>query len=212
MKLAARSPAAARPRPDAADRGPAGGRPAAPAGPARPARTSRSWRRPAMRSSPTSACCSRPASPSGLARDNNGAAGLAGVVCFLIATEGAETLLHVPPDALAGMAERRRRPRQGRLQGQGHRQARRADRHPLRAGGGHALQPVLDDQAAGLPGLLRRAAVRADRRGLAGLVLAALGRLAPTRRSAAASTRSAAAIVGSGRRRAVRLRRRSTGC
>jgi PTS system N-acetylglucosamine-specific IIC component len=34
----------------------------------------------------------------GLARDNNGAAGLAAVVCFLIATEGAKTLLAVPPD------------------------------------------------------------------------------------------------------------------
>jgi len=40
----------------------------------------------------------------GLARDNNGAAGLAGVVCFLIATQGAETLLHVPPETLKGMA------------------------------------------------------------------------------------------------------------
>ncbi|WP_309645545.1 N-acetylglucosamine-specific PTS transporter subunit IIBC [Phenylobacterium sp.] len=39
----------------------------------------------------------------GLARDNNGAAGLAGVVCFLIATHGAQTLLHVPPEALKGM-------------------------------------------------------------------------------------------------------------
>lgn len=40
----------------------------------------------------------------GLARDNNGAAALAGVVCFLIATKAAETLLHVPPEALKGMA------------------------------------------------------------------------------------------------------------
>src|SRR3954464_4606456 len=40
----------------------------------------------------------------GVARDNNGAAGLAGVVCFLIATQGAQTLLHVPADALKGMA------------------------------------------------------------------------------------------------------------
>ena len=40
----------------------------------------------------------------GLARDNNGAAGLAGVVCFLIATQGAQTLTHVPADALKGMA------------------------------------------------------------------------------------------------------------
>jgi PTS system N-acetylglucosamine-specific IIC component len=40
----------------------------------------------------------------GLARDNHGAAGLAGVVAFLVATNGAQTLLHVPPDALKGMA------------------------------------------------------------------------------------------------------------
>ena len=39
----------------------------------------------------------------GLAKENNGAAGLAGVVCFLIATEGAKALLHVPPEALAGL-------------------------------------------------------------------------------------------------------------
>jgi len=40
----------------------------------------------------------------GLARDNNGAAGLAGAVCFLVATRGAETLLTVPPDTIAGLA------------------------------------------------------------------------------------------------------------
>lgn len=40
----------------------------------------------------------------GLARDNNGAAGLAGVVCFLIATRSAEVLLHVPAEALTGMS------------------------------------------------------------------------------------------------------------
>ncbi|WP_297512209.1 N-acetylglucosamine-specific PTS transporter subunit IIBC [uncultured Caulobacter sp.] len=39
----------------------------------------------------------------GLARENNGAAGLAGLVCFLIATEGAKTLLHVPADVTAGL-------------------------------------------------------------------------------------------------------------
>jgi PTS system N-acetylglucosamine-specific IIC component len=39
----------------------------------------------------------------GLARENNGAAGLAGVVCFLIASEGAKTLLHVPADVTAGL-------------------------------------------------------------------------------------------------------------
>ncbi|HEY8004362.1 MAG TPA: N-acetylglucosamine-specific PTS transporter subunit IIBC [Phenylobacterium sp.] len=40
----------------------------------------------------------------GLARDNNGAAALAGVVCYLIATQGSQTLLNVPADALKGMA------------------------------------------------------------------------------------------------------------
>jgi PTS system N-acetylglucosamine-specific IIC component len=41
----------------------------------------------------------------GLAKDNNGAAGLAGAVCFLVATRGAETLLKVPPDIVAGLAK-----------------------------------------------------------------------------------------------------------
>ncbi|MEH0199267.1 N-acetylglucosamine-specific PTS transporter subunit IIBC, partial [Caulobacter sp. CCNWLY153] len=41
----------------------------------------------------------------GLARENNGAAGLAGVVCFLIATEGAKALLHVPSEVLAGLSK-----------------------------------------------------------------------------------------------------------
>jgi len=38
----------------------------------------------------------------GFAKDGNGAAGLAGVVCFLIASNGAQALMTVPPDALAG--------------------------------------------------------------------------------------------------------------
>ena len=41
----------------------------------------------------------------GLARDNNGAAGLAGVICFLVATRGAETLLTVPPDTITGLGK-----------------------------------------------------------------------------------------------------------
>ena len=40
----------------------------------------------------------------GLARENHGAAGLAGVVCFLIVTEGAKALIAVPSSALAGVA------------------------------------------------------------------------------------------------------------
>jgi PTS system N-acetylglucosamine-specific IIC component len=41
----------------------------------------------------------------GLARENNGAAGLAGVVCFLIAVEGAKALLHVPAETTAGLVQ-----------------------------------------------------------------------------------------------------------
>ena len=41
----------------------------------------------------------------GLARENHGAAGLAGIVCFLVATEGAKPLLVVPPEALAGATD-----------------------------------------------------------------------------------------------------------
>ncbi|MDR6786829.1 PTS system N-acetylglucosamine-specific IIC component [Sphingomonas sp. BE138] len=40
----------------------------------------------------------------GFARDGNGAACLAGVVCFLVATEAAKVLLAVPPDVTAGLA------------------------------------------------------------------------------------------------------------
>ncbi|RST30059.1 PTS N-acetyl-D-glucosamine transporter [Sphingomonas ginkgonis] len=41
----------------------------------------------------------------GLARENHGAAALAGIVCYLVATEGAKPLLAVPPDALVGATD-----------------------------------------------------------------------------------------------------------
>ncbi|HEX8470356.1 MAG TPA: N-acetylglucosamine-specific PTS transporter subunit IIBC, partial [Brevundimonas sp.] len=41
----------------------------------------------------------------GFARDNNGAAGLAGVVCFLIATSGAKSLIDIPAEVVTGMTE-----------------------------------------------------------------------------------------------------------
>jgi PTS system N-acetylglucosamine-specific IIC component len=44
----------------------------------------------------------------GLARDGNGAAGLAGVVCYLVAVNGAESLISPPPTALAGFAGKAR--------------------------------------------------------------------------------------------------------
>jgi PTS system N-acetylglucosamine-specific IIC component len=44
----------------------------------------------------------------GLARENHGAAGLASVVAYLVATRGAEVLIAVPPEALADMNGRAR--------------------------------------------------------------------------------------------------------
>ena len=44
----------------------------------------------------------------GLARENHGAAGLASVVAYLVATKGAEVLINVPPDTLAGLTGRAR--------------------------------------------------------------------------------------------------------
>jgi len=44
----------------------------------------------------------------GFARDGAGAAGLAGCVCFLVATGGAQALVAVPADAVAGMAGKAR--------------------------------------------------------------------------------------------------------
>ncbi len=41
----------------------------------------------------------------GLARENHGAAGLAGAVCFLVLTEGAKALLTIPPDAAAAFTD-----------------------------------------------------------------------------------------------------------
>src|SRR5215472_13306460 len=44
----------------------------------------------------------------GLARENHGAAGLASVVAYLVATKGAEVLIAVPPEALADVTGRGR--------------------------------------------------------------------------------------------------------
>ncbi len=44
----------------------------------------------------------------GLARENHGAAGLAAVVAYLVATQGAEVLISVPESALAGLTGRAR--------------------------------------------------------------------------------------------------------
>jgi PTS system N-acetylglucosamine-specific IIC component len=44
----------------------------------------------------------------GLARENHGAAGLAAVVAYLVATEGAKVLIAVPPDMVSGVVDRAR--------------------------------------------------------------------------------------------------------
>lgn len=41
----------------------------------------------------------------GISRDGNGAAGLAGVVCYLVAMHGGRVLLTVPPEVTAGLAD-----------------------------------------------------------------------------------------------------------
>ena len=56
----------------------------------------------------------------GLAKDGNGAAALAGAVCFLVAGNGAQALMTVPASELTGFTGLRGRPRQGRVQGQGY--------------------------------------------------------------------------------------------
>src|SRR3954469_16713191 len=40
----------------------------------------------------------------GLARENHGAASLAGVVAYLVTVEGAKVLLHLPPEIVSGPA------------------------------------------------------------------------------------------------------------
>src|SRR5262245_38755951 len=42
----------------------------------------------------------------GLARENHGAAGLASVVCYLVATKGAEVLIAVPPEVTSALSAR----------------------------------------------------------------------------------------------------------
>lgn len=51
----------------------------------------------------------------GLARENHGAAGLAGVVCYLVAVESAKSLLPVPPDLAADAAAAWKTKEMGRL-------------------------------------------------------------------------------------------------
>ena len=78
----------------------------------------------------------------GLARENHGAAGLAGVVCYVIATKGVDALMVVPPEIAAAAVESARGPHRRRLEGQGDRQAVDPGRHPVGRDQRLALQPL----------------------------------------------------------------------
>ena len=62
----------------------------------------------------------------GLARENHGAAGLASVVGYLVATKGAKVLIAVPPEVTADLAGPCRGPGRRGVPRQGARQAQRA--------------------------------------------------------------------------------------
>ena len=64
----------------------------------------------------------------GLARENHGAAGLAGVVGYLVATQGAEVLIDVPPECRGDLTGSRRDLAAAAFKRQGARQAQRAGR------------------------------------------------------------------------------------
>ena len=68
----------------------------------------------------------------GLARENHGAAGLAGVVGYLVATQGAKVLIDVPPEVTAGIPDAVDGARGGGIPRQGARQAQRARRPAVR--------------------------------------------------------------------------------
>ena len=108
MKDTARQPAEARPRADAADRGAADRRAAAAPRPAGPARTRASVAAAGDAIFSNLGLLFAIGVAVGLARENHGAAGLAGVVAYLVATKGAEVLIDVPPEALADLSGRAR--------------------------------------------------------------------------------------------------------
>ena len=78
----------------------------------------------------------------GFAKDGNGAAALAGAVCFLVAGNGAQALMTVPPDAVAGLTGKAKDLAERRLQDRGDQQAQRAARHPLGRDRRRLLQPL----------------------------------------------------------------------
>ena len=153
------------PRADAADRGAADRGPAAaarPAGPARPRRCVAAAGEPIFSNLGLLFAIGIAV---GLARENHGAAGLAGVVCYLVATKGAEVLIAVPPDVVAALTG------QHAISPRAYK-ARELAKLSVPVGilsgviAGVLYNRYSEHQAAELPRVLRRPALRADRQRL----------------------------------------------
>ena len=78
----------------------------------------------------------------GLARENHGAAGLAAVVGYLVATQGAKVLIDVPPEVTASIPEQLKGPGRRGVSRQGTGQAQRARGPAVRADRRLGLQPL----------------------------------------------------------------------
>ena len=84
----------------------------------------------------------------GLARENHGAAGLAGVVGYLVATQGAKVLIDVPPEVTANIPEQFKALAVGGVPRQGALQAQRAGGPAVRTDRGLGVQPFQRHPAA----------------------------------------------------------------
>jgi PTS system N-acetylglucosamine-specific IIC component len=78
----------------------------------------------------------------GLARENHGAAGLAGVVGYLVATQGAKVLIDVPPEITANIPEQFKAARVGGVPQQGALQAQRSGGIVVRPDRRMGVQPL----------------------------------------------------------------------
>ena len=166
----------------------------------------RRWRRRAMRSSRTSECCSRSASRSGSRARTTARRDSRRSSCYLVTTRGVEMLMAVPPGVTAGLDGRGARAGRIGLQGARTVEAEYPGRAPLRHHRRHRLQPLQQHQAAELPELLRRPALRRDRhRPRRARARGVIGSAWPVLEHGMDATSQA--ILGAGSARPVRLRR-----
>ena len=153
---------AARPGIDAADRGAAGRRIAAApraGGSARDPGARGGWRRGVLEPWPCFCCRCR-----GRPRAGEPRCGRAREPGWLPGrNEGRRIAAHGPADGWRWPSRRSGGRRARRLADAAARQAQHASRHPLRADRRVCVQPVFRDQAAALPVVLRREALRSDR-------------------------------------------------